>query len=104
MELEGGEQEILMETEPLQIGGVVGGVTDVLVNDESVVEDGVANIVLKTINDQSITGNGNIEIDVPTQTSDLENNSGFITNTVDDLTNYYTKSQTYSQTEINNLL
>lgn len=30
--------------------------------------------------------------------------SGFITNTVDNLTNYYKKSETYTQTEVNNLI
>ena len=29
---------------------------------------------------------------------------GFITNTVDDLVNYYTKSETYTKTEVNNLI
>lgn len=41
---------------------------------------------------------------IPTKTSDLENDSGFITNTVDNLTNYYLKSETYNQTEVNNLI
>lgn len=30
--------------------------------------------------------------------------SAFITKSVNDLTNYYTKSQTYTQTEVNNLI
>lgn len=41
---------------------------------------------------------------IPTKTSDLENDSGFITNTVDNLTNYYLKSETYTQSEVNNLI
>lgn len=41
---------------------------------------------------------------IPTKTSDLENDSGFITNTVNDLTNYYLKSETYTQSEVNNLI
>lgn len=41
---------------------------------------------------------------IPTKTSDLTNDSGFIDNSVSNLTNYYLKSETYSQTEINNLL
>jgi len=41
---------------------------------------------------------------IPTQTSQLTNNSGFITKTVSDLTNYYTTSQTYTQTEVDNLI
>lgn len=42
--------------------------------------------------------------DVPTKTSELTNDSGFITNTVDNLLNYYTKSQTYTQTEVDALI
>lgn len=42
--------------------------------------------------------------DIPTKTSDLTNDSGFITNTVNDLLNYYTKSQTYTQTEVDALI
>lgn len=42
--------------------------------------------------------------DVPTKTSDLTNDSGFITNSTSNLTNYYKKSQTYSQEEVNSLL
>lgn len=41
---------------------------------------------------------------IPTKTSDVENDSGFITNTVDNLTNYYLKSETYTQSEVNNLI
>jgi len=43
-----------------------------------------------------------VNITVPTKTGDLANDSGFITKAVNDLTNYYTKSETYTQTEINN--
>ena len=41
---------------------------------------------------------------IPTKTSDLTNDSNFITNTVNDLTNYYLKSETYTQSEVNNLI
>ena len=37
-------------------------------------------------------------------TSDIINDSGFINNNVDNLTNYYLKSQTYTKTEVDNLL
>lgn len=40
----------------------------------------------------------------PTKVSDFQNDSGFITKDVDDLTNYYKKSETCTQTEINNSL
>ena len=45
-----------------------------------------------------------INIAVPTKTSDLQNDSSFITNTVNNLANYYLKSDTYTQTEVNNLI
>lgn len=41
---------------------------------------------------------------VPTKTSDLTNDSGFITNTVNNLINYYLKTETYSKTEVDTLL
>lgn len=41
---------------------------------------------------------------IPTDTSDLTNSAGFITNAVADLTNYYLKSETYTKTEIGNLI
>lgn len=36
--------------------------------------------------------------------SELENDTGFITNTIDNLTNYYKKTEIYTQEETNNLL
>lgn len=47
--------------------------------------------------------------DIPTKTSDLVNDSGFITNAatqaiLDEFVNYYTKSQTYSKTEVDALV
>lgn len=41
---------------------------------------------------------------IPTKTSVLINDSGFITNTVDNLTNYYAKSGTYSKAEVDALI
>ena len=41
---------------------------------------------------------------IPKTTSDLTNNSGYITKTVDNLTNYYLKTETYTQDEINELI
>lgn len=40
------------------------------------------------------------DTNIPEKTSDLTNDSGFITNTVGNLANYYLKSETYTQTEI----
>ena len=42
--------------------------------------------------------------DIPTKVSDLTNDSGFIDNTVNNLTNYYLKNETYTKAEINNLI
>ena len=42
-----------------------------------------------------------VEAAIPVNTSDLTNDSGFITKAVSDLTNYYTKTQTYTREEIN---
>ena len=42
--------------------------------------------------------------EIPVNTSDLYNDSGFITNLVDDLANYYLKSETYTQAEVNSLI
>lgn len=41
---------------------------------------------------------------IPTKVSDLTNDSGFITNTVNNLTNYYLKTETYTQSEVNQLI
>ena len=41
---------------------------------------------------------------IPTKTSDLTNDSGFVDNSVSNLTNYYNKTETYTQSEVNNLL
>lgn len=41
---------------------------------------------------------------LPTKVSEFENDTGFITNTVDNLTNYYKKTELYTQTEVNNLI
>ena len=40
----------------------------------------------------------------PTALSAFTNDSGFITNTVSNLTNYYTTSNTYTKTEVDNLI
>ena len=41
---------------------------------------------------------------IATKISDLTNDSGFITNTVNNLTNYYTKTDTYTKQEVNTLI
>ena len=43
-------------------------------------------------------------IKIPAKTSELNNDSGFITSAVNDLANYYLKTETYSRTELDNKL
>lgn len=42
--------------------------------------------------------------EIPSKTSDLTNDSGFITKAVNDLVNYYLKSETYSKTEVDDIV
>lgn len=44
------------------------------------------------------------EINVPQNTSDLANDSGFITSSVNNLVNYYLKQETYTKSEVNDLI
>lgn len=44
------------------------------------------------------------QIFIPTKTSELINDSNFITSTVSNLINYYTKDTTYNKIEVNNLI
>lgn len=41
---------------------------------------------------------------IPTKTSDLTNDSGFITKAVNDLVSYYLKSETYSKTQVDDIV
>ena len=41
---------------------------------------------------------------IPSKTSDLTNDSGFITKVVNDLVSYYLKSETYSKTEVDDIV
>lgn len=43
-------------------------------------------------------------INKPTKLSDFTNDENFITNTVNNLSNYYLKTETYTQSEVNNLI
>lgn len=61
-------------------------------------------LMLKGEKGDTGTTNYNDLINKPTKLSDFTNDGVFITNAVNDLTNYYLKSQTYTQTEVNNLI
>jgi len=45
-----------------------------------------------------------VQNSIPNKTSDITNDSGYIISTVNNLTNYYLKTETYTQTEVNQLL
>lgn len=53
---------------------------------------------------QTITTKDDYIKNKPTKLSDFTNDQNFIDNTVNNLTNYYLKSNTYTKTEVNNLI
>lgn len=58
-----------------------------------------------SVNGTALTpSSGVVNVSVPTETSDLINDSGFVNTATDELLNYYKKSQTYSQAEVDALL
>lgn len=60
--------------------------------------------VITNIATVATTGDYADLVNKPTKLSQFTNDSGFITNGVSNLTNYYTKGQTYTRTEVNSLL
>ena len=86
--------------------------TGIEITDENVINNTQTSAewgnITGTLSDQSdlvtaLSGKANTS-DIPTKVSDLTNDSGFIDSTVNNLTNYYTKSQTYTKSEINSLI
>lgn len=89
-------------TNPVTSNGIYNAISGIVIN------DGTLTI---TVNNTSVgtfsanqSNNNTVNIPVPTTTSQLTNNSGFITNSVNDLINYYTKSETYTKAEVANLI
>jgi len=72
-----------------------GDATDVQVNGVSITQNNIANIATQTAYNAS-TNKIATKNDIPTQTSQLINNSGYITSSVDNLTNY-TKTNDLSE-------
>ena len=77
-------------------------------SDDNIEEDSTITIQKNNQNVDSFTlnqdSNKSINISVPTKTSDLQNDNSFITNTVNNLANYYLKTQTYTQAEVDALI
>ena len=81
--------------------------TTALKNKIDSVESGAEVNIIETVevNGSVLTpSNKKISITIPIDTGDLTNNAGFITNSVNNLSNYYLKTETYTQTEINALI
>lgn len=74
--------------------------------DDLVTEGGEPNVIetVKVNGTALVPDNKAVDITVPTAVSDLTNDSGFITNAVNDLVNYYTSSNTYTKSEVDNLI
>lgn len=68
--------------------------------------DDYANLTNKPrINNVILSGNKTTaDLGLPTKTSNIINDSGFITSAVNNLTNYYLKTETYTKTEVNDLI
>lgn len=56
------------------------------------------------INELVDAQNAEVPVEVPTKVSDLENDAGYITASVNTLANYYTKGETYTKTEVDGLV
>lgn len=77
--------ESILGSGNITVGG--GTATDVQINGTSITSSNVANIITESSYNASTNKIATMS-DLPTKTSDLTNDSGFITNTVNDLTNY----------------
>lgn len=87
-----------------QTGSAGAGTGNVLVDAAGLVSGKKYLFVPDSDNSSSGTFMEYVEPVIPTKTSDLTNNSGFITKAVNDLTNYYLKSETYTKEEVQSLI
>lgn len=87
-----------------QTGPAGAGMGNVLVDTAGLVSGKKYLFVPDSDNSSSGTFMEYVEPAIPTKTSDLTNNSGFITKAVNDLTNYYLKSETYTKEEVQSLI
>lgn len=87
-----------------QTGPAGSGKGNVLVDAAGLVSGKKYLFVPDSDNSSSGTFMEYVEPAIPTKTSDLTNNSGFITKAVNDLTNYYLKSETYTKEEVQSLI
>lgn len=71
---------------------------------DTVYDDTAIKELINSKIDESALADYAKKTDLKTKLSEFENDAAFITNTVDNLTNYYLKTETYTQDEINNLI
>jgi hypothetical protein len=92
-----------------KIADLVDGAPDTLdtlkeVADALKENDDVVDVLNKSISQKAdkeyVNNEFALKKNIPTKTSQLTNDSKFITSTVENLTNYYLKSQTYSKNEV----
>ena len=75
--------------------------------DDIIAEGGEPNVIETVkVNGTALTPDANkaVDVTVPTNTSDLSNDSGFITASANNLANYYLSTQTYTKAEVDNLI
>lgn len=91
--------ESILGSGNIEIGGGGGGTSDYtnLTNKPKI--NNVELVGNKSLNDLGIQPKGNYALE-----SEIPDVSNFITNTVDDLVNYYTKTETFTKQEVNNLI
>ena len=94
------------QTNTLDVG--ISATFDATSDDQIPTSKAVAEMVTDAVDnfkvDEFEPAINNLRDDIPTKTSQLTNNSGFITNAVNNLTNYYLKSETYTKSEVQQLL
>lgn len=83
---------------PTYTASEVGAIPDTTKIPENVIEDIKVNGTSMSVSEKSVN------ISVPTKTSDITNDSGFVTNIVNDLVNYYLKSEVYTKEEVQSLI
>lgn len=71
---------------------------------DTVYDDTTIKELINSKIDESVLVDYAKKTDLKTKLSEFENDAGFITNMVDNLTNYYLKTETYTRDEVNNFI
>lgn len=87
--------EIIVYRLPVATDTTLGGIK--VGEGLTITAEGVLSAVLKELDWANITNK-------PTKLSEFTNDEGFVDSTVENLANYYTKNQTYTQAQVNDLI